>query len=67
MYIIKRIKAWHYRRKIIQAATMLYLLDKVMIRAGYDRAIRRRFWKAMHTNRDEVIKVLNEIALSTRK
>jgi hypothetical protein len=67
MFVIKQIRAWYYRRRIIQAAVTLSILDKVIVRAGYDRATRRRFWKAMHTSREEVIKVLADVASSTRK
>lgn len=60
--LIKNIRAWYYRRKVIEAAKTLIILDKIMIKANYDRATRRRFWKAMHTSRDEVIKVLADIS-----
>jgi hypothetical protein len=60
--LIKNIKAWYYRRKVIDAAKTLLIFDKVMIKANYDRATRRRFWKAMHTSREEVVKVLVDIS-----
>jgi hypothetical protein len=59
---IKKIKAAYYRHKILEVAKTLFILDKVMAKAGYDRPTRRRFWKAMHTSREEVIKVLIDIA-----
>ena len=64
---IKQIRAWHYRRRIIQAALTLSMLDKVIVHAGYDRATRRRFWNAMHKGREEVVKVLIDIASATSK
>jgi len=64
--MFKKIKRWYYRRKVIQVINMLKTIDTVMIKGGYDRATRRRFWKAMHSDRGEVLRVLDDAVLSTK-
>lgn len=59
--MFKKIKHWYYRRRVIQTINMLKILDTSMIKAGYNRAARRRFWRAMYSDRGEVIKILKEI------
>ena len=61
--LIKKIKRWYYQRLIIQVIKMLKTLDRVMSKGGYDRATRRRFWRAMHSDRGEVLHILNDAAL----
>ncbi|MDI6606641.1 MAG: hypothetical protein QME65_05830, partial [Candidatus Omnitrophota bacterium] len=61
----RKIRRWYYRRKAADAARMLMMLDKVFIRAGYTRADRRRFWRAMIKDRGEVVKILKEVSSST--
>ena len=63
--MIKKIKRWYYRRKVMQTISMLKTLDRAMIKGGYDRTARRRFWRAMHSDRDEVLGVLNDAVLSS--
>ena len=65
--IIRRIKAWRYRRRIIETAKVLSLLNDVLIYAGYDRTTRRRFWKSMTDGPEEVIRELKHIESSLRK
>jgi len=61
--MFKKIKRWYYRRKVIQVINMLKTIDIVMTKGGYDRATRRRFWRAMHSDRDEVLNVLKDAVL----
>ncbi len=63
--MFKKIKRWYYRRKVIQVINMLKTIDTVMSKGGYDRAARRRFWRAMRSDRGEVFSVLNDAVLST--
>lgn len=63
--MFKRIRQWWYRRQVAQAVRILQVLDVTMSKAGYDRGTRRRFWRAMHSDRGAVIKILKEIHLSS--
>lgn len=60
--LTRRFKAWRYRRRIIEAAKVLSILNKVLVYAGYDRHTRRRFWRSMSNGPEDVIKELKNIA-----
>lgn len=63
--MLKHFRQWWYRRQVAQAVRILQVLDVTMSKAGYDRVTRRRFWRAMHKDRGEVIKILKDIQSST--
>ncbi len=59
--MFKKIKRWYYKRKVIQTIQILKDLDKIMIKAGYDRSTRRRFWRDMTKDRKEILVVLDDV------
>ena len=56
------LRRWYYRRKVVEAARTLQMLDKTFTLARYTRQDRRRFWRNLVKDRDETIKILNDIS-----
>jgi hypothetical protein len=63
-YMIKKIKRWYWKRRVMQAAEVLARLDGALTKAGIERHQRKRFWKSMQHGSVVVRSTLKEI-LST--
>jgi hypothetical protein len=59
--MLKHIRRWFFKRKVNQVIDTISHLDRSMIKLGYSRCERRRFWRETFKDRILVVDVLRNM------
>ena len=59
--MFKSLRRWFFKRRVSQVIDTISKLDYSMIRLGYSRCERRRFWRETFKDRTLVVDILKNM------